>query len=349
MAPVYRQARIAYRRLKRMVPRELYTANETELTITLRSGVVIAFLSAEKPDNLYGEDVYAAVVDEATRCKEAAWHAVRSTLTATRGPIRLIGNVKGRRNWVYHLARRAEGGDPDMAYAKLTAWDAVAGGILDADEIRKAERDLPEAVFRELYLAEASDDGGNPFGLDAIRAQIAPLASSAPAAFGVDLAKSVDWTVTLGLDRDGVTSVFERWQGPWERTVPRIERLVGGTPALVDSTGVGDPILERLQLIGPNYAGFKISAQSKQQLMEGLAVAIQRGEVWYPAGPIVAELEAFEYVYTRTGVSYSAPEGMHDDCVIALALAVRCLDTMPPLSRVQFAAGGQPVAGRIAW
>jgi hypothetical protein len=36
---------------------------------------------------------------------------------------------------------------------------------------------------------------------------------------------------------------------------------------------------------------------------------------------IVAELKAFEYVYKRLGVSYSAPEGMHDDCVCSLALA----------------------------
>jgi hypothetical protein len=56
--------------------------------------------------------------------------------------------------------------------------------------------------------------------------------------------------------------------------------------------------------------------------MVGLASAIQKGEVEFPPGVIVDELECFEYEYTRTGVRYSAPEGYHDDCVIALALAV---------------------------
>ena len=65
----------------------------------------------------------AAVSDEAPRCKDAAWHAVRTTLTATKGPIRIIGNVKGRRNWAYHLARQAEAGAPDMYYyARITAF-----------------------------------------------------------------------------------------------------------------------------------------------------------------------------------------------------------------------------------
>ena len=56
--------------------------------------------------------------------------------------------------------------------------------------------------------------------------------------------------------------------------------------------------------------------------MEGLAVAIQQRRVRFPEGPIVAELEALEYAFSRTGVQYMAPEGLHDDCVCAVALAV---------------------------
>jgi hypothetical protein len=33
-------------------------------------------------------------------------------------------------------------------------------------------------------------------------------------------------------------------------------------------------------------------------------------------------LETFEYEFTRIGVRYTAPDGLHDDCVCALALAV---------------------------
>jgi hypothetical protein len=57
--------------------------------------------------------------------------------------------------------------------------------------------------------------------------------------------------------------------------------------------------------------------------MEGLAVAIQQRAISFPDGLLVSELEAFEYSYTRTGVLYSAPEGLTDDGVCALALAVR--------------------------
>lgn len=323
VAPIYGQAKIAYRRLKRYLPAGTYQAGDAELTITLANGAVIWFKGADHPNSLYGEDVYAAVIDEASRCKDESWHAVRSTLTATRGPIRIIGNVKGRKNWAYQLARRAEDGAPDLAYFRITAYDAVEAGILDAREIEDARRQLPEHVFRELYLAEPSDDEGNPFGLSAIRACIAPLADTEPTAWGWDLAKSADFTVGIALDVDGRVCRFGRWQGPWELTIQQITALTGRVPALVDSTGVGDPILEALQKSGGQYEGFKFTGPSKQQLMEGLAVAIQQREIRYPDGPIVNELVSYEYQYTRAGVRYSAPEGMWDDCVCALALAVR--------------------------
>jgi hypothetical protein len=329
VAPIFPQAKIVFRRLKRALPKEVYSANETELTLTLLNGAVIWFRGADKPDSLFGEDVFAAVMDEATRCKEEAWHALRTTLTATCGPIRIIGNVKGRRNWAYRLARRAEAGEPEMSYAKITALDAIKAGLLTKEEIEDAERMLPAAVFRELYMAEPCDDEGNPFGIRAIQECIKTMSSEKPAVFGLDLAKSGDWCVLIGLDAGGATCYFDRWQGPWEVTIQRVLGAVSNVPTLVDSTGVGDPVLEALQRQGrgqgASFTGYTFTSSSKQKLMEGLAVAIQQKHVSYPDGIIVSELEVFEYVYHRTGVSYSAPEGLFDDCVCSLALAAQHL------------------------
>ena len=336
IAPVYPQASIAYRRLVRMLdqaaPRAAigWKKNESDLWVELPNGARIWFKSAEKPDNLFGEDVFAAVIDEATRMREEAWHAIRSTLTATRGRVRIIGNVKGRRNWAYKLGQRAKRGDDRMHYAKLTAYDAVAGGILDADEVEDAKRQLPAAVFRELYLAEPSDDGGNPFGMRAIERCTREGLSDGPAVvYGVDLAKSVDYTVAIGTNESGGVCEFHRWQADWGTTLRRLVDVIGDTPALVDSTGVGDPIVEDLQRECSRVQGFKFTAPSKQKIMEGLAVDIQQESIEFPEGEIADELHVFEYEYTRTGVRYTAPEGLHDDCVCALALASEGRRTLP--------------------
>lgn len=341
VAPVSTQADIAYTRMLRYLPKGTFTANRTLKTIVLFNGSVIWFKGADRPDTLYGEDVHAAVIDEASRVKETAWEAVRSTLVATRGKLRLIGNVKGRRNWFYRLARRAEQGHPDMGYHKITAHDAVHAGVLVSDEIESARGQMSDHAFRELFLAEPSDDEGNPFGIPAINACVAPLTGLPPAVWGWDLGKSIDWTVGIALDHNGHACRFERWQKiPWPDTIDRIRKICGTVPSLVDSTGLGDPVLELLQqrpgvvvpqgydfhkplekLSGTSFQGFKFTAASKQQLMENLAVAIQGKQLSYPEGAIVLELTNFEYEYTRLGVKYSAPEGFHDDCVCALALA----------------------------
>jgi len=321
VAPIYPQAKIAFRRLKQALPLEVYNSNESENTITLANGAVIWFKSAENPDSLYGEDVWACVIDEASRVKEDSWYAVRSTLTATQGLLRIIGNVKGRKNWAYMMARRAESGEPNMTYHKITAYNAIQAKVLKDEEVADAKKQLPEAVFKELYLAEPSDDEGNPFGVKAIQECVKPLSTLPAQVYGIDLAKSVDYTVIIGLDNNRQVCRFERFQFPWQETMTRIRNVIGTQRAIVDSTGVGDPIVEQLKRSGLKVEGYKFTAISKQQLMEGLAYAIQQHLMGYPQGLITQELDCFEYEYTRTGVRYSAPEGLHDDCVCALALA----------------------------
>ena len=320
IAPVYSQAKIAFTRLKKYLSGN-GKINESELYVALPNGSFIWFKSADKPDNLYGEDVYGAVFDEFTRAKEDAWTAIRSTLTATRGKCKFIGNVRGKKNWGYRLGVKARSGDPEYEYFKITANDAVNAGILNEAEIKQAENDLPEHAFKQLYLAEALEDGANPFGADHIVKQIKPLSKLAPVCFGVDLAKSVDWTVVVGLDANGDICVFERWQSDWRQTRERIAAIVGSTPGYIDSTGVGDPITEDLNRECRYLEGFKFSQGSKQQIMEGLAKSVQTGEVSILNGVMRDEMESFEFEYTATGVRYSAPDGMHDDTVCALALA----------------------------
>ena len=330
VAPIYSQSKIAYRRLKTGLPRGLYLANDSAMTLTLRSnGAVIWFKGGDNPDSLYGEDVWAAVIDEATRCREETWHAIRSTLTATRGPVRIIGNVKGRKNWAYRLARKAEAGIEGWRYSKITAADAIAAEVLSDEEVTEAKRDLPDNVFKELYMAEPSDDEGNPFGIEAIYNCVEPMSNKPPVVWGWDLAKSTDWTWGIGLDENGKVCRSERWQSPWEETLKRIVNRTGGIPSLVDSTGVGDAIIEFLAKAGTHFEGFKFTSSSKQQLMERLAVAIQQRQIGFPEGLLLNELLSFEYVYTRTGAQYSAPTGLHDDGVCALALAVYHQDRSP--------------------
>ncbi len=342
VAPVSAQANIAFERIKTNLTPGTFTpkANPVPTIHLPLVGTNLVFKSADNPDSLYGEDVYAAIADEASRWPTQGWVALRSTLTATRGPAVLIGNVKGKKNWFYEFCRRVENGqEPNGAYSRIDWRDAVEAGVLDVEEIEDARRNLPEMDFKQLYEAIAGDDTGNPFGSDHIRACVGVLSNKPPVAFGIDLAKYQDYVVVIGLDEDGATSVFERWNGlPWPLTIRRIQDIVGEeTAALIDSTGVGDPVLDQLKIEHGNFKGFVFSQAAKQRLMEGLAVSIQAHELTYPDGLIKNELLLFEYEVTRTGVKYSAPAGYHDDCVCSLALARQAwVETTPASNLMEF-------------
>lgn len=158
VAPTYQQSLIAFKRLSRKVGRypDQYKINKGFNTITCPNGAVISFKTSDNPNNLYGEDVYSVVYDEAPRGKVDSYYALRSTITATHGEMKLIGNYGGISNWV-HLLKEKVKTDKNYKYFKITAWDGVEAGILDEDEIRQAQRDLPPRVFKQLYLAEEQE------------------------------------------------------------------------------------------------------------------------------------------------------------------------------------------------
>jgi len=328
VAPIYNQAKIAFTRLRNALRvNDNYSFNKSELSITCPNGAIIMFKSADNADNLYGEDVYACVFDEFTRAKQDSWFALRSTLSATKGAIQFIGNVRGR-GWGYQLAQTAKNDlSGQWKYNVITAIDAANGGLVTKDglpfiyEVEDAKKVLPIDVFNELYLCIPTDTGANPFGLNHIASCIKPMSNLPAKCYGIDLAKSVDYTVIIGLDVHGSVCYIDRFQNDWNVTMTKIKALGKQTLMMVDSTGVGDSPVELLQLSGMNVQGFKFTSTSKQQLMVDLQSAIQQRLISYPQGVIVDELNSYEFSYSSTGVKYSAPSGQHDDCVCALALA----------------------------
>ena len=330
-ASVSHQSKIAWRRYQRWLPDSIILkAPETPYPrIEFIDGRTFWFQSADKPNSLYGDDSMAALYDEASRCKEESWHAVYSTLTATGGRARMCGNVDGRGHHFKQCRKAESGSDPRWTYHKLTCWDAVAAGVVAESVVLEARKDLPLWKFEELYECKPTPDGTNPFGFDAIaKATRHVLSLKEPVAWGWDLAKSVDWTVGIGLDADGAIAQIHRWQlVPWEVTIRRIIRATRSAPAYVDATGLGDPIVERLP---SNCKGFVFTERSRAQLVEGLAAAVQHSDASLFDGgeagaQLVKEMEDMQIVDVNGKPKYRVPDGQHDDCLFAMALAVRRL------------------------
>jgi len=122
------------------------------------------------------------------------------------------------------------------------------------------------------------------------------------------------------------------WDRQQAKMVAFIQRHPGAS-VYMDSTGVGSPIYEAVRKALPNrqiYA-YHLTAQSKSDLIANLAMQVEQKRISIFDDPIlVSEMKAYEYTFNpRTrNVSMNAPEGMHDDTVIALALAAWPLRTV---------------------
>lgn len=322
-APTYKYLAEVWREIVALLAPLSPTINIQEKRIQLLTGGVSEFWSLEDPDAGRSRKYHRVIIDEAgmVRNLEQSWQAaIRPTLTDFKGDGWLLGTPKGSSGYFQKLYAKGQAGDPEWKSWRLPT---ISNPAIDPSEIEAARRDMPEAAFAQEYLGIPADDGGNPFGLAAIAGCLGPLSTDPPTCFGVDLAKSIDWSVICGLDDSGRVCHLERWQSDWGQTRRRVLDTIGYVPTLVDSTGVGDPIVEDLQRAGAAVESFKFSSSSKQQLMEGLAASIQRREIEFPDGWLRNELDMFEFEYRAGTVRYSSPSGMHDDGVCALALAER--------------------------
>ena len=157
----YRMAKqIAWRQLKAMVPNSItIKRNESDLSLELTNGSIIALRGAENPDALRGVSLSALVVDEAAYVKQEAWEMVlRPALSDQGGPAWFITTPAGL-NWFHDLWEQAQL-ERDWTTFSFTT---IQGGNVPAEEIEAAKRTLDERTFKQEYLASFETLSGRVF------------------------------------------------------------------------------------------------------------------------------------------------------------------------------------------
>jgi hypothetical protein len=92
---------------------------------------------------------------------------------------------------------------------------------------------------------------------------------------------------------------------------------------------MGGAVIEQLRSDRLPVTSFITTNAPKAAAIEALALAFERGTITIPNDPaLLGELQAFEAKPLPSGMTRSAaPEGLHDDCVMSLALAWQGLGT----------------------
>jgi len=281
--------------------------------------------SADEPDQILGKEYDLVIVDECSRVLKKV-HEIYIIPASGRetGKYFYISTPLGE-NWFHKKWIGAKETQGAFQYRSLD------NPFFDKEKWEEAKAKLPEQVFKQEY--EASFLPGAAAVFRGIREIIGDECLDEPKGhkyfLGVDLGKHEDFTVLTVLDKYTHKVVsherFKRIHYPLQKErIIATAKKYNNARVIIDSTGIGEPIYDDLRHEGLLIDDFKISGASKSKLIDKLSIYIQQKAITIPdLEVLVDELGAYGYNISPSGkFKYSAPSGLHDDCVISLALAV---------------------------
>jgi hypothetical protein len=317
----------------------------------LIDGTEIQCRSGEIPENLRGPNVDMCWMDEGAYVKELSWIQVKQRISARRGDV-IVTTTPDGRNWVWRECVEAgmPGDGPYGAFddGKGRRWVSHYRTQdfpwVPEEEVLDAKKTMPAIEFERDYLAAFLSGGKSVFRYIEETFHTTPLPKKNPPndvrfVIGVDLAKQQDWSVLTVMSGDGMVWDIQRWTGiDYKVQKDRIRDAAAhwnDAICIVDTANVGNSISDDLRGMGVHIHRVDMhNGAIKRDIVEALqAVFDQKGggiQIPDPRAPfspssvkvLVEELKAYEASITSGGrITYSAPKGMHDDCLISLALA----------------------------
>jgi len=315
--------------LKRMGYWDECNWNSQKKILTLWNGNTIDFGSSERPELLEGFGYDVAVINEGGIVfkKAKLWDNTIYPMIK-HAIVRIIGTPKGKNKFesLYRM----------YPHYSFSAYDSP---FWTEEEIESAKTSMTQEAFRQEMLAEFIEGAGAVFRN--IHENVAGSLIEQPLegtkyTLSADIAKHQDFTVIFVGDVESRQVVYhERFNqidwGLQKARIADVYKRFNCTRGIIDATGVGDAVFDDLKNSGLDLEGFKFTSTTKQELVSNLSVAMDNQDIHYPAiETLIDELEMYAYEQRSNGqFSYSAPEGFHDDEVMALALLNRAFGHKP--------------------
>jgi hypothetical protein len=313
-------------------PEELIKSkNEQEMRIEFKNGSAWQVMGSDKADSIVGTNPVGVTFSEYSLCDPTSWDLVRPILAENGGWAVFIYTPRGM-NHGFSLYSSAKANPFDAKTGKgwfsqiLTVEDTHA---ISDDALRDELAQMPRDIYDQEYFCKFLD-GSGAFFRNILENTYTDYRDHQGHSIqlGVDLAKYQDFTVLTpfcrtcfrALPQDSFNLI------DWSMQKARIEALARRYNAniVIDSTGVGDPIVEDLTNSGLRVEPFKFTQITRKNLLNNLSVLLEQGRIKIPyQEELIAQLRSFAYTTTDSGaIKADVPSGMHDDRVMSLALSV---------------------------
>lgn len=348
-APQYKLLGDAWRELDEALGPLIKRRDASDRRMEFITGSSLECWTLDKPDAGRSRKYHEVIIDEAAMVSDlqAQWEqAILPTLTDYDGSAWFLSTPKGIASYFHTLYLHGQ----DPAYPTWASWQmpSAVNPFLKPAVIQRFKEQLTDLAFAQEFLAEFVTWAGAVFrNIDTAQTNETP---NQTVMIGVDWGRTGDFTVFTCLSAEGQITEIVRFRGVeyqlqrdrltalWEKHGGQKTYQGPTAPYIIaEMNSMGAPVVEQLQQDNLPVLGFQTTNSSKASIIQALALAFERGVIKIPFDPVlVGELQAFEGKQMAGGLMrYGAPEGLHDDMVMSLAIGWAGL-LMP---------GGQPMYG----
>jgi phage FluMu gp28-like protein len=222
------------------------------------------------------------------------------------------------------------GQNKQNGYASWTAPTKANPNPMIRNAYELAKVRLPERTFSQEWDAMFIE-GGTIFRKVRDASTLKPLEKGEDGAqyvIGVDWGRSNDATVFSVLDVTSKSQVYmdrmtdTDYASQRSRLMALSERF-NTAHIIAESNSMGQPNIEAMQNMGAYVTAFTTTNATKANIIQALELAFERGEISLLDNELqITELMSYQSEKLPSGlIRYSSPDGLHDDTVMALALA----------------------------
>lgn len=343
LSPTLEQSRKVFKEVKNVIqPTKLYCRhNDLQLYIELNNHSQIIFKSAEQKVGLKGYTVTGIyVVDEAAYIPDDIFFDTLAWVNVSQAPVVICSTPFHKTGFFYKYYNLGfENGNQVYSY-NWSEFDTSA--LLPDEKLEQYRRELPAAKFKTEFLGEFLDNESGVFGDYSgiiLKKTWTEFDKKGNCYFGIDwgTGSGGDETAIAVYNSDREMIALYHFNDKDEtETINYIIELIKKHQPLkvqVENNSIGAVFYGLLDK-AIKAAGltvmllrFTTTNESKERLINNFQVLMQRKEVTIlDDSTLLTQMDMYEMKVNQNGKHiYNAASGFHDDCIIAMLLAVDCI------------------------
>lgn len=340
LSPTLEQARKVFKEVKAVLqPTKIYERhNDLQLNITLTNHSQIIFKSAEQKVGLKGYTVTGVFcVDEAAYIPDDIFYDTLAWVNVSQAPIVICSTPFHKTGFFYKYYNLGFENNSKVLSYNWSEFDTSA--LLPAEKLEQYRKELPPAKFKTEFLGEFLDNEGGVFGdySDIISDK---YDKDLNCYFGIDWGRGTgndDTAIAIFNSNRQMIGLHHFNDKDETATINYIVDLIRKYKPLkiqVEENSIGE-IFYGLLDKAIKAAGIQVmllkfltTNESKERLINNFQVLQQKKEVTIlDSSTLKIQMDMFEMKVNQNGKHiYNAATGYHDDCIIAMLLALDCIN-----------------------